>query len=148
MAAFALTPATAIAGVIDYGTRIGSKVFGYATKSLMAEDELFDCEDEGLYGFLQALHERGNEYGWSEENAGILYIPEDPYDMDTDYDYMVTSYGLITMERIQEFEESYIDLQVRPAQDNVTQPHLINQILKDLRLDQDNVKTKETLDNP
>ena len=51
--AFALTPADAGAGIIDYSSTEGRKLYTRATTKL--DEELFDCVPEGLYGFLQSL---------------------------------------------------------------------------------------------
>ena len=59
--AFALTPADAVAGIIDYSTTEGRKLYTRAPSRL--DEELFDCVPEGLYGFLQSLADIAREYG-------------------------------------------------------------------------------------
>jgi hypothetical protein len=53
-AAFALTPAVAVLGVIEYNTTEGQKLYSLATHKL--EEELYDCKPDGLYQFLQSLN--------------------------------------------------------------------------------------------
>eukprot|EP00978_Attheya_sp_CCMP212_P044615 scaffold316328_cov28-Attheya_sp.AAC.1 len=79
--AFALTPAMAITGVLDLAAREGSKIYSSATKGL--SEELYDCTPDGLFDFLETLGDRGHECGWSLEDVGILYIPEDPANPNT-----------------------------------------------------------------
>jgi hypothetical protein len=85
MAAFALTPASAIQGVINMTTTEGRKLYSSATHKL--EEDLYDCQPDGLYQFLATLHTRAQEYGWNDQIGGILQIPEDANDptLDTHY---------------------------------------------------------------
>jgi hypothetical protein len=52
-ALFALTPAVAVTGVVDFKTREGQKLFQTTMHKL--EDEPFDCDAEGLHQFLKSL---------------------------------------------------------------------------------------------
>ena len=52
-AAFSLTPATAVGGIIDYSTATGRKLYSVATDKV--EEDLFDCCADDLYGFLGAV---------------------------------------------------------------------------------------------
>ena len=92
---FALTPAIAVQGVIDYKTNEGRKLYGSATYKL--EDELYDCQPDGLYQFLQSLNNRAQEYGWNDEVGGILHIPQDPEDIESETNYMINNYGMISL---------------------------------------------------
>ncbi len=74
-ALFALTPAVAVTGVVDFKTREGQKLSQTATNKL--EDELFDCDAECLYQFLKSLSARAEECGWANETGGFLRIPKD-----------------------------------------------------------------------
>jgi hypothetical protein len=44
---FALSPALAVAGIIDYRSREGRNLCSYATTKF--DEELYDCKPEGLY---------------------------------------------------------------------------------------------------
>ncbi len=114
--AFALNPAAAIDGVIDYGTIEGRKLYGYATKKL--DEELFDCNAEGLYQFLQSLGNRASEYGWDNDAEGIIKIPENDIDADAELFSLIEEYGQLTMERIREYDTTYIDTDGRQAQNS------------------------------
>jgi hypothetical protein len=94
--AFALNPAAAIGGLIDYTTPQGQKLYGFPTKKL--DDELFDCNADGLYQFLQSLGNRASEYGWDNDAEGILKIPEDEVDPNAEMFYLVDEYGQLTIE--------------------------------------------------
>ena len=113
--AFALTPADAVPGVIDYTTPEGRNIYKYGTSRLT--EGLFDCHADGLHTFLNAVDARGKEYGWSDDVTGILYIPTDPA-APFDLHYLVERYGTITLQQIRNFDETYINLPVRAAQDN------------------------------
>ena len=43
---FALTPAVAVQGIIDYNTTEGRKLYGHATYKL--DEELYDCKPDGV----------------------------------------------------------------------------------------------------
>ena len=49
---FALTPAMALDGIIDYKTTRGRKMYAAATTKL--SEDLYDCNAEDLYAFLKA----------------------------------------------------------------------------------------------
>jgi hypothetical protein len=104
MAAFALTPAVAVQGVIDYNSTKGQKLYGSATYKL--DEELYDCKPDGLYQFLQSLNNPAQEYGWNDEVGGILQIPEDPQDINSDTNYLtINNYGMMSLRQIHDFKE-------------------------------------------
>jgi hypothetical protein len=114
-AAFALSPAMAIPGIIDFTSRIGKDVFRFSTEKL--DEELYDCHPDGMIQFLQSLSVRAMEYGWDDDVNGILQIPEDPANVLSDTNNLIESYGVLTLASVRAFEESYIAMQVRPSQD-------------------------------
>eukprot|EP00978_Attheya_sp_CCMP212_P033479 scaffold135186_cov68-Attheya_sp.AAC.2 len=89
--AFALTPAMAVTGVLDFATREGSKIYHSETKGL--SEEVYECTPDGLFNFLETLGDRAHECGWLMEDVGILYIPEDPLNPNTTYLNLLTHYG-------------------------------------------------------
>ena len=111
---FALTPATAVNGIIDYSTAAGRKL--YSTATAKVEEDLFDCTADDLYGFLRAVKDRAREFGWDQTGVGILSIPDDPMNP-TSFKSLLEQHGEITLQEIYEFEESYIDQPSRSAQD-------------------------------
>jgi hypothetical protein len=52
-APFALTPAIAVTGVVNFKTREGQKLLQTATCKL--EDKPFDCDADGLHQLLKSL---------------------------------------------------------------------------------------------
>ncbi len=96
-------------------TTEGRKLDGSATHKL--EEDLYDCQPDGLYQFLATLHTRAQEYGWNDQIGGILQIPEDANDPTSDTHYLVDNYGQIPLSRIRDFDETYLDQPIRPAQD-------------------------------
>ena len=114
---FALTPARAIQGVLDLRTKSGIKIYETATAPLPGEP--FNCKPDGLPLFLQNVKHRARRQGW-QGFAGILEIPRDlAVGIEVpDTDNLLDHYGEITIERIRGYEESYIHLAVRAAQDS------------------------------
>jgi hypothetical protein len=113
-APFALTPAIAVTGVIDFKTTEGRKLFQTATYKL--DEELFDCNADGLYQFLKSLSARADEYGWDQE--GFLNIPIDLTTPLGDTESLIEHYGTISLEKIRGWDAQYVDAEVRPAQDS------------------------------
>jgi hypothetical protein len=113
---FALSPALAIQGVINYETSEGRKLFSSSTHKL--DEELYDCKPDGLYQFLQSLNNRAQEFGWNDDVGGMLHIPIDPTDINSETNYLIDNYGMISLEEIRNFEITYISQTVRPAQDS------------------------------
>ena len=111
---FALTPAMAHEGIIDYTTARGRKMYAAATSKL--SEDLYDCNAEDLYAFLKALRERAREYGWETPGVGIMSIPDNHVNP-TDFKSLTDNHGEIDLESIREFEESYIQGRSRSAQD-------------------------------
>ena len=71
---FAITPAIALKGILDYRTNSGRKHYERATQTL--EEEKFDCGPSGLFQFLESVDQRASDFGWNDrENDGILWIP-------------------------------------------------------------------------
>ena len=111
---FALTPATAVGGIIDYSTTQGRKMYASATAKL--SEDLYDCNAEDLYAFLKTLRERAREYGWETPGVGIMSIPDDPVNP-TEFKSLIDNHGEIDIEMIRTFESSYVQGQSRSAQD-------------------------------
>ncbi len=111
---FALTPAMALDGIIDYKTTRGRKMYAAATAKL--SEDLYDCNAEDLYAFLKALSERAREYGWETAGVGIMSIPDDPANPNG-FKLLINNHGEIDIESIRTFEESYITGESHSAQD-------------------------------
>jgi len=114
---FALYPAQAFPGPLNLAKGPQRKVFEGGSAALSTE--LFHCEPDGLFGFLKNLEDRAIEYGWSEDVLGILSIPQDVGNPDTEYTNLLTHYGEIPLERIAQHDATYIGGNNRPSQDSV-----------------------------
>ena len=114
---FFLTPSSAMVGMLDFTKSDARKYFAKATKKLDSE-ELYDCTPGNMYHFLKLLNQRANEHGWDDEISGIMWIPDDIDDQNSDLRYLPTEYGRVTLEQIAKFEKSYLGTERREAQDN------------------------------
>ena len=104
--AFALSPAAAIQGVIDYLKSEGRKIYGSATHKL-SEDQ-FDCVPEDLTQLLDDLEDMASQFGWSNYD-GILEILIDLANPIADTENLIRNYGIVSLERVRAFEEIYIN---------------------------------------
>ena len=105
---FALSPALATTGIIDYSTRAGEKIYASATKEL--DSAKYDGEAQGLMAFLELLEERATNFGW---DTSIMMIPV-PHGNPIN---ILAGYGTISLAQIRAHEESYIGTPSRNAQD-------------------------------
>ena len=113
---FALNPAAAVNGIIDFTTSEGRKLYSKATEKL--QEELYDCSPEGMFAFIRAYEDRASMYGWNDENAGINMIPnnaENPFE--EGMINLINNYGEVSLEMIQNFDATYINTPTRAAQD-------------------------------
>ena len=106
---FALSPALATRGIIDYSSRAGERIYTSATKEL--GETKYDGEAQGLMAFLELLEERATNFGWDRT---IMLIPNE----DGTTKNLLTEYGTITMDQIRDHEETYIATPSRNAQDS------------------------------
>ena len=134
MATFYLNPASAMMGVLDFTDVESRKYFHKATKKLDSE-ELYDCTPGNMHHFLKLLKHRANENGWDNEVTGVLWIPEDHQDQNSELRYLPTEYGRVTMEQITNFEKSYLGLETRASQDGyMIFKCLMNSLSKEARM--------------
>ena len=114
---FALNPAGAITGLIDFNKVNHLKMHRRATTKLA--DDTFDCVPEDLYQFLKELGDRAAEYSWSDETVGILMIPKPSDDpaLSVRHVNLLSNHGEISMDDICIFENTYIKGNSRSAQD-------------------------------
>lgn len=112
MPQFALAPALVDNGIIDYATPEGVKLYKSATQALPKE---FDCRIEGLKIFLSQLKDRAREYGWTP----ILEIPIDAAQPHANLRSLLTEYGRISLQQVQEHAETYVLANSRAAQDSM-----------------------------
>ncbi len=112
---FALAPALANNGVINYSTSEGIKIFSSATTALV-DDPLFDCEANGLSHFLGKLSIRSQSNGW---NVSVFSIPENlEVPLGAAYDFL-SQYGVVSLAHVQDHALTYISTESRAAQDSM-----------------------------
>ena len=111
---FALTPYQAVRGVINYGTTEGRKYYERATAPL--SDTRFNCQSDSLRSFLEDVDRRASVFAWDN---GILQIPQDINDPQTDHKYLVDQYGEVDMDMIHDYDATFIHQQCRSAQDSM-----------------------------
>ena len=134
MTTFYLNPTSAMVGVLDFTDVESRKYFHKATKKLDSE-ELYDCTPGNMHHFLKLLKHRANENGWDNEVTGVLWIPEDHQDQNSELCYLPTEYGRVTMEQITNFEQSYLGLETKASQDGyMIFKCLMNSLSKEARM--------------
>ena len=113
---FGLTPGlTANDAPLDYLSKVGYSRFKSGTEKL--EEELYDCSPDGFFQFMQSIRTRAEEFGWSAAPNGILWVAPDN-NPGTQAVNMLDEYGILSLERITEHEQTYLDTQTRRAQDD------------------------------
>jgi len=119
MAAFAVSPARAIQGLIDFASSEGIKVYNKGSSRLMEAE--YELEPDQAFNLIENLEFRGHTFGWTEDPEGVTYIPEDPDAIDLDQEaltYLFDEFGSIDLNRIQQWERRiYVD-EERSAQDS------------------------------
>jgi hypothetical protein len=51
----------------------------------------------------KSLTNRAQEYGWNDPIGGILHIPEDPLDINSETNYLIDNYDMISLQEILDF---------------------------------------------
>jgi hypothetical protein len=117
-APFGKSPGAAKEGLLFDMTNEGDiKLYDKVIKPITKKGEAFDLTSGRLLTFLSMFAGRAKEWGWSSPVLGILNIPEDAADVNSTTDSLLESYGHISLERIRDFERTYIHTQDRAAQD-------------------------------
>ena len=101
---FALNPEATVGGIIDFDIPSNVKLHRKAETNL--EDELYNCVLQDLFKFLESLNDWATEFQWSDK-VGIIMIPKDVLDVNTDYVKLLTSPGEINLNMLTNFEETY-----------------------------------------
>ena len=109
---FALAPALATDGVLDYTDAGTKKLYNRATAPLSEEN--YDLSAADLTTFLGDVDTRAKEFGWE----AILKIPEDIGVEDPILRTLTTEYGKISLAQVEEHVESYIEDEGRSAQNS------------------------------
>ena len=139
---FALAPGLrGTADVLDYSDTENVKLFKAATRSLLPEDEKFNCESSALKDFLHLLKDRTYQYGW---NTAITDIATDPTNLvNSPTVDLLTEYGSVTLAQVRACAEAYVFGQTRAAQDSVMLYHCIMNSLGRTGRDKINVWEEE-----
>jgi len=103
-AMFALTPARAVQGLIDYTTRHGQRLYEMATQPLETK---FDCKPDKLRLFVDTFRKRANSANW----MATLQVPLNGVTYD-----LTDNYGFLTFDQIRAHAISYIAAQSRNYQ--------------------------------
>lgn len=131
---FATSPAQAAAGLIDYSTPAGIKLFNKATAALPGDDK-YDLKAKGIKIFLTQLEERGKEFGWS----GITTIPDSAATPRNIY----TKYGLLTEADVRAHVNTYSGAQDRNVQNAAQMAKCIwNSLTQQAVLDLEKYRTR------
>ena len=132
-------------GILDYSTTDGRKHFERATRPVNGE-LFFDATAEGLFGFIKDVETHAQKFGWTTEFDGIFWIPDDvnnPDGADATFKNLLASYGEMSIEHVREWEETYIDVECREAQDSVQAHHSLRSSLSKTALDKVNIYKSE-----
>ena len=114
---FYLNPASAMVGILDF-SQVETRKYYHKATARLDKEELFDCTPDNMHHFLKTFCQRANEYGWDNDVTGVLMIPDDHQDPDSELRYLPTHYGEISLEAITRFEKSYLGSAQRSAQDS------------------------------
>jgi hypothetical protein len=93
------------------------KLYYRGTSRFLAKNELFDLLSARFLTYMEQLGDRATKFGWNADVLGILNIPEDPLDAAGELDNLLINYGMISIDRVRAFEETYIHLPIRVAND-------------------------------
>ena len=111
---FVFNLAAAVDGIIKFDIPLNIKFQRSSATKL--KDELYNYVPHDLFNFLESLNDRSTKIQWSN-NVGIMMIPKDLSDVNTDYVKLLTNNGEINLDMIKNVEETYIGKESRAAQD-------------------------------
>jgi hypothetical protein len=115
---FGKSPAAVSVGRdLDMTNEEDKKLYYCGISRFVAKNELFDLTSGRFLTYMERLGDRATEFGWNAEVLGILNIPEDPLDAAGELGNLLNNYGMIPIERVRAFEETYIHLPIRAAND-------------------------------
>ena len=73
MAAFAVSPARAIQGLIDFASSEKIKVYNKGSSRLMEAE--YELEPDQAFNLIENIKLRGHTFRWTEDLEGVNYIP-------------------------------------------------------------------------
>jgi hypothetical protein len=112
-AVYALAPAQAVAGNLDYTKEAHAKIYKSGIRPV--SETLYDCEPDGLFQFLKEVKDRSDEMGWTASILNITTTDENGAQKVEDF---MKNYGTITLEDVESSERLYIGGQNRQAQNS------------------------------
>ena len=112
-AVYALAPAQAVAGSLDYTKEAHAKIYKSGIRPV--SETLYDCEPDGLFQFLKEVKDRSDEMGWT---TSILNITTTDANGAQKVEDFMQNYGTITLEDVESSERLYIQGQNRQAQNS------------------------------
>jgi hypothetical protein len=119
---FAINPAQAIAGYLNYSLKQHQSVYASGITSIYPGDEKFDLESATMRVFIQGCEARGEKYGWDTRD---VTADDDPkrqgiFQVHTMKGYIniIRNYARLSLEEIKSYEKTYLKTKSRKAQDN------------------------------
>jgi hypothetical protein len=109
---FALAPAQAVDGPLDYSRAEHHKIYRSGIRAIT--DDPFPCDADRLFQFLREVQDRAMGMGWMD---GILNVTTNPGEDEPEEENILENYGTITLEQVIASERTYIAEQQRKAQD-------------------------------
>ena len=106
---FAIAPALANNGIIDFASPSGAKLFKAGTDALSST---FDCTAVNLQLFLDQLRDKVAIHDWND----IINIPDIGPGHETKS--LIDFYGELSFEKVKEHAETYVNTNTRNAQDS------------------------------
>ena len=104
---FALSPAQAVQGVIDYSSKLGGKLYDQAVAKL--SEEPYDAKADGMRQFLSSFKDRARSAAWTS----TLTVTQDGQQY-----FLPDHYGTLTVDSIRAHATNYIGTPTRNAQNS------------------------------
>lgn len=111
---FSLSPGMSTNQIINFATREGSRIYETATKQI--GEERFDCDPGRMRAFIEEFSIRAINFGWHT----VFEIPNDLNELEPvqHTTNLLSNYGDISLEHIQEHARTYVTAHSRAAQDS------------------------------
>ena len=120
LAVFALVPAQANDGFINYSTTQGQRLFNDTVKNLYEEtSEMFSCDAGGLLDFLSRVEDRASLTGMTQ----VFNIPDG--NTPSTKIHFLRNHGVVTLAMIKAHATTYTGTPTRLAQDNRALYHML-----------------------
>jgi hypothetical protein len=119
---FAINPAQAITGYLNYSLKQHQTVYASGITSIYPGDEKFDLESATMRVFIQGCAARGEKYGWDTRDITANHDPsrQGIFQVNTTKGYIniIRNYAKLSLDEIKNYEETYLTTKSRKAQDN------------------------------